>query len=146
MAAYVKFQDFVEQLCKAVHDLDGTHTIKVALTNTAPTATDTGLLTGSAHPPPAATNGYTAGGNTVVASLSESAGTATVDLADTTFTASGGNLGPFRYVLVYNDTATTPADALIAYFDYASSITLADGETFTVDFGSGASQDFFTLA
>jgi hypothetical protein len=146
MATYNKFQDFVEQLLKAVHDLDGTHTIKVALSNTAPVATQTGLDTGTNHPPPAATNGYTAGGNTVSATLSESSGTATVDLADTTFTASGGNLGPFRYVIVYNDTATSPADALICYFDYGSSITLADGETFTVDFGSGASNDLFTLA
>lgn len=146
MAAYVKFQDFAEQVLKAVHDLDGTHTLKCALTNTAPTNTDTSFLSGSLHPPPAAANGYTAGGNTLTPSLSETGGTATVDLADTTFTASGGNLGPFRYVIIYNDTATSPADALIAYFDYGSSITLADGETFTVDFGSGASNDFFTLA
>lgn len=146
MASYVKFHDFAEQLLKGVHDLDGTHTLKCALTNSAPSQSDTGFAPGSSHPAPAAANGYTAGGNTLTPSLSESGGTATLDLADTTFTAAGGNLGPFRYVLIYNDTATSPADALIAYFDYGSSITLADGETFTVDFGSGASDDFFTLA
>lgn len=146
MATYNKFQDFTEQLCKAVHDLDGTHTLKVALSNTAPTASQTGLDTGTNHPPPAATNGYTAGGNTLTPSLSESSGTATLDLADSTFTASGGSLGPFRYAIIYNDTATSPADALIAYYDYGSSVTLADGETFTIDFGAGAGNDFFTLA
>lgn len=146
MATYNKFQDFVEQVLKAVHDLDGTHTLKAALSNTAPVATQTGLDTGTNHPPPAATNGYTAGGEALTVSLSESSGTATVDIADKTFTASGGNLGPFRYVIIYNDTATSPADALIAYYDYGSSITLADGETFTIDFGAGASNDFFTLA
>lgn len=144
MATYVKFQDFVEQVLKAVHDLDGTHTLKVALSNTAPTNTDTGLLTGSAHPPPAATNGYTAGGNTLSPTLSEASGTAKLVLADSTFTASGGSLGPFRYAIIYNDTATSPADALIAYYDYGSSVTLADTETFTVDFDG--TNGFFTLA
>lgn len=144
MATYTKFQDFVEQVLKAVHDLDGTHTLRVALTNTAPTNTDTSFLTGSLHPPPAATNGYTAGGNTLSPTLSETSGTAKLVLADSTFTAAGGSLGPFRYVIIYNDTPTSPADALIAYYDYGSSITLADGETFTVDFD--ASNGFFTLA
>jgi hypothetical protein len=144
MVAYNKFQDFVEQIGKAVHDLDGTHTLKCALTNTAPTNTDTGLLTGSLHPPPAATNGYTAGGNTLSPTWSEASGTAKLVLADSTFTAAGGNLGPFRYAIIYNDTATTPADALIAWYDYASSPTLADTETFTVDFDG--TNGFFTLA
>lgn len=144
MATYNKFQDFVEQLGKAVHDLDGTHTLKLALTNTAPTNTDTSLLTGSLHPPPSNTNGYTAGGNTLSPTWSETTGTAKLVLADSTFTASGGTLGSFRYAIIYNDTATSPADALIAYYDYGSSITLADTETFTVDFD--ASGGFFTLA
>jgi hypothetical protein len=144
MATYTKFLDFVEQLCKAVHDLDGTHTLKIALTNTAPTNTDTGLLTGSSHPAPAATNGYTAGGNTLSPTLSETSGTAKLVLADSTFTAAGGSLGPVRYALIYNDTATSPADALIAYYDYGSSVTLADTETFTIDFD--ATNGFFTLA
>lgn len=144
MATYNKFQDFVEQLCKAIHDLDGTHTLKVALTNTAPTATQVSLDTVTNHPAPAAANGYTAGGNTLSPTLSETTGTAKLVLADSTFTASGGNLGPFRYVIIYNDTATTPADALIAWYDYGSSITLADTETFTVDFDP--TNGFFTLA
>ena len=143
MATYNKFQDFVEQLCKAIHDLDGTHTLKVALTNTAPTATQT-TWNLTDHPAPAAANGYTAGGNTLSPTLSETTGTAKLVLADSTFTAAGGNLGPFRYVVIYNDTATTPADAAIAWYDYGSSITLADTETFTVDFDP--TNGFFTLA
>jgi hypothetical protein len=145
MATYNKFLDFVEQVLKAVHDLDGTHTLKVALTNTAPTNTDTGLLTGSLHPPPAAANGYTAGGNTLAGlTLSEASGTAKLVISDSVFTATAGGIGPFRYVIIYNDTATSPADALIAWYDYGSSITLADTETFTVDFDPSAG--FFTLA
>lgn len=144
MATYTKFQDFVEQLCKAIHDLDGTHTLRVALTNTAPTNTDTSFLTGSLHPPPAAANGYTATGNILSPTLSETTGTAKLVLADSVFTATAGGIGPFRYVIIYNDTATTPADALIAFYDYGSSITLLDTETFTVDFDPSAG--FFTLA
>jgi len=132
MATYVKYQDFTEQLCKAVHDLDGTHTLKIALTNTAITATDTGL---SNITEISAGNGYTAGGETVASvTLSETSGTAKLVLGDEVFTASGGAIGPFQYAVLYNDSATTPADALIASWDYGSSISLADTETLTVDF------------
>lgn len=143
MATYNKFQDFVEQVLKAVHDLDGTHTLKLALTNTAPTATQTTWNT-TDHPAPTNTNGYTAGGNTLSPTLSETTGTAKLVLADSTFTAAGGTLGSFRYTVIYNDTATSPADAAIAWYDYGSSITLNDTETFTVDFDG--SNGFFTLA
>ena len=134
MAAFNKFQDFVEQLSKGVHDLDGTHVIKVALTNTAPVATQTNWNV-TDHPAPAAANGYTAGGEATTPTLSESGGTAKLVLSDVVFTATAGGIGPFRYVIIYNDTPTTPiADPAIGWYDYGSSITLADTETFTVDF------------
>lgn len=66
--------------------------------------------------------------------LSESSGTAKVVITDEVLTASGGSIGPFRYEPIYNDTATSPADALVCWYDYGSSITLASGETFTTDF------------
>ena len=52
-------------------------------------------------------------------------------------------MGPFRYAVLYNDTATSPADALIAWWDYGSAVTLNDGESLTVDFGTN---QLFTLA
>jgi hypothetical protein len=145
MAAYNKYQQFVEDLNNKVHDLIGTagsgaDTLKVCLTNTAPNAAthavraDITEISGG--------NGYTSGGASVANVGSESSGTVTVVGTDVTFTASGGSIGPFRYAVLYNDTPTSPADPLIAWWDYGSSITLADGESFTVDFGSS----LFTLA
>jgi hypothetical protein len=128
MATFNKFNDFAEQIGKAIHDFS-THTIKVMLTNTAPTSTNAvkaDLTEISAG------NGYTAGGTAASATWSETSGTAKLVLADTTFTASGGSIGPFRYAVIYNDTSAS--DNLIGYYDYGSSISLASGESLTVDF------------
>jgi hypothetical protein len=131
MATFNKIQDYVEQLNKAKHDWSA-HVFKALLTNSAPVATNTvkADLTDIT-----AANGYAAGGLTLdTVTLVETSGTAKVTIADEVLTASGGTIGPFRYVAVYNDTATSPADALVMWYDYGSSITLADGETFTIDF------------
>ena len=83
----------------------------------------------------AAGNGNTAGGTAVaITSSTQTAGTySAVPTADVVFTASGGSIGPFRYVALYNDTPTSPADPLISWYDRGSSVTLLDTETFTVD-------------
>ena len=134
MAAFVKFQTFVEALAEKAHDL-GSDVLKVALTNTAPTAaTDTGFLPGTLHPPPAAANGYTIQ-TPAITSSEQTGGTYKLVLADVVFTASGGQIGPFRYAILYIDSAA--ADELIAYWDRGSSLTLEDTETFTVDFDAG---------
>ena len=145
MATYNKFQDFSEQLSRGVHDWDA-HTFKVALTNTAPLATQTTWNT-TDHPAPAAANGYTAGGTATTISISETTGTTTVSGTQVVFTASGGQIGPFRYVILYNDTATSPADAAIAWWDYGTpGVTLNDTETFTVKFSNTTPGAIFTLA
>ena len=145
MATYNKFQDFSEQLIRGVHDWDA-HTFKIALTNVLPVATQVSLDTVTNHAAPAATSGYTAGGTATTITISESTGTTTVQGTQVVFTASGGQIGPFRYAVLYNDTATSPADALIAWWDYASSITLNDGETFTVKFNNATPGTILTLA
>lgn len=131
MATYNKIQDYAEQVNKAVHNWSS-HTFKAMLTNSAPLATNTiaaNLTEISAG------NGYSAGGMTLdTVTLSEASGTAKVTIADEVLTASGGSIGPFRYIAVYNDTATSPADALVMWYDYGSSITLASGESLTLDF------------
>lgn len=143
MATYNKFQDFSEQLVRGVHDWDA-HTFKIALTNTAPTAAQT-TWNVTDHPAPAAANGYTAGGTATTIAVSETSGTTTVTGTQVVFTATAGGIGPFRYAILYNDTATSPADAAVAYWDYASSVTLADTETFTVKFNNTTPGTIFTL-
>lgn len=129
MATFNKFESFVEAVAEKVHNL-GSDTLKVLLTNSAPSASNTvkaNLTEISAG------NGYTAGGTAAtISSSSQTSGTYKLVLADVVFTASGGSIGPFRYAVLYNDTATN--DELIGWWDYGSSITLATGETFTVDF------------
>ena len=130
MAAFNKFNSFVEALAEKKHDL-GADTLKVLLTNTAPVATNavkadlTEISSG---------NGYTAGGNTAsVTSSAQTSGTYKLVLGDpASWTAAGGSIGPFRYAVLYNDSATS--DELIGWWDYGSSITLASGESFAVDF------------
>lgn len=141
MASASKFNQFVEDLAERVHNL-GSDTLKVLLTNTAPVATNAvkaDLVEISAG------NGYTAGGTSAtISSSAQVSGTYKLVLADVTFTASGGSVGPFRYTVLYNDTPTSPADPLILSWDYGSSITLADGEAFTWD--ADATAGVLTLA
>ena len=133
MPAQTKFNNFTKDLVDGIHAF-GTHTFKALLTNSAPVA--------ATHDEKAdlteisAGNGYSAGGPAVTMSTSTSSGTAKVTATDVTITASGGAIGPFRYVVLYNDTST--GDRLISFIDYGSSITLAAGESFTIDFDGSA--------
>lgn len=131
------FDDLAEQIGKGVHNFSS-HTFKLALTNSAPNAATNTVLADITQI--AASGGYTAGagGGYAVsgASYTETGGTATFTFTDHVITATGGSIGPFRYVVLYNDTATSPADALVGYLDYGSAITLADTETLTVDLGA----------
>lgn len=135
MASYNKFRQFPEDLAEKVHNL-GSDTLKVMLTNTAPVNTNAvkGDLTEIS-----AGNGYTAGGAAAsISSSAQTAGTYKLVVGDVTFTASGGPIGPFQYAVFYNDTPSSPADPLIGWYDYGSPITLADGESFLVDFDGSA--------
>jgi hypothetical protein len=126
-----KYYSFIDELSKAGHQL-ATDVFKLALTNTAPTqATDT-IWSAAVYPPPAAANGYTTGGNTLTTTSGTTvAGVFKLVLVDSVFTAAGGNIGPFRYAILYN---STKSNKLIGYYDYLSSITLADTDSFTADF------------
>lgn len=128
MATFNKINSFVEAVAEKAHNL-GSDSLVLALTNTAHTSTWTQLsdLTQVTY-----TN--LSSRAVTITSSSQSGGTYDLVLQDLTLTSSGGSTGPFRYVYLYNDTSTT--DLLIGYWDYGSSITLADTETLLVDFSA----------
>ena len=123
-----------------VHNMDlESDQIVVALSNTAPSS--------EASDPSTDGNGVLANvteisytncssRNVTTTSSAQSSGTYKLVLTDLQLTASGGTVGPFRYIYLYNDTVTSPADPIIGYYDYASSLTLNDGDSFTIDFSA----------
>lgn len=129
MATFNKFNSFVEALAEKVHNL-GSDTLKVMLTNVAPVATNTQK---SNLTEIAAGSGYTAGGIALTGvTSSQTSGTYKLIADDVTFTASGGTMATFQYVVLYNDTATN--DELIGWWDNGSTVSLVDGQSFKVDF------------
>lgn len=134
MATFNKFQKFVGRLGVGEHNLN-THTIKAYLSNAVPSASDDDIKTDLAEITPE--HGYPDGGVDIENTYSEVAGVGTVYGVDKVITAAGGTVGPFQYVVLYNDDHAS--DALIAWLDYGVAVTLNDGETFTIDFDvSGA--------
>lgn len=125
MAAFVKFQPFVEALSEKVHNL-GSDQLVVALTNSAPVNTNSVLtdITEIAY-----TN--CSSRNLTTSSSAQTGGTYKLVIADITLTATG-TVGPFQYVVIYNDTSTS--DNLIGFYDYGSAVTLQNGDSFVIDF------------
>jgi hypothetical protein len=125
MATFNKFNSFVEAVAEKAHNL-GSDSLKIALTNTAPTSGNTVLANITEI-------SYTNLSSRAVttSSSAQSGGVYKLTCADLVLTASGA-VATFRYVVLYNDTATN--DELIGWYDYGSAVTLANGESFTVDF------------
>lgn len=144
MAQFQKLPGFVEHLAHGVHNFklsgSGGHQLKVALSNTAP---------GSESTPPSGstaacilanvtqinyTNGSLSSRDLTISSTQQAGGIYKLEITDLVITASTTPSDAFRYVYVYNDTPTSPADPLLGYYDYGASITLQDQDTFTINF------------
>ena len=136
MATYNKFQCFVKDICEKKHNL-GSDTLKVALSNAsnAPSASADVKLADITTVSVTNLDSVTL----TVSSSSQTSGTYKLVVADLTMTASGA-VGPFQYVIIYNDTASNKE--LICWYDYGSEVTLASGDTFKLDFGT----ELFSLA
>ena len=136
MATYNKFNQTVEDMANGVYNCS-TDQFTVALTVAAPVATNEVLanLTEISY-----TN--LSARNLTTSSSGQTSGTFTQLFSDLVLTASGGAVAAFRYVTIYNNTPTSPADPLLCFYDFGSSLVLADGETLTIDFTTST----FTLA
>jgi hypothetical protein len=128
VATYNKFQAWAETMVEGANL--GSDQFVIALSNTAPVATNSVLadITQITY-----TN--LSSRSVTTTSSSQSSGTYTLVLADLVMTATGA-VGPFRYVVLFDDTVA--GDPLVGWWDYGSSITMANGETFTVDFTGAA--------
>lgn len=134
MAVFNKFRPFVEHLAEGVHNLQtGALMLALCAAANAPVNTNAVLadLTQISY-----TNLSSRAVTTV--SSEQTAGTYKLTLTDVVLSASGGSVAPFRYPVLYNDTPTSPADPLIGWYDYGSDLTLAIGESLTVDFDGAA--------
>ena len=134
MVAFNKFNQFQADLLLGAHRLAAAgDVVKAMLTNTAPVATNTVKANITEI---TAQFGYPAGGTDIQNDVTLRGAVGQLVGTDVTWTASGGSFGPFRYVVLYNDTQTTPAKPLIGWYDYGSSISVNDTESFTVDYGA----------
>jgi len=127
MAIFNKFQSFVEKVAEKIHNL-GADQITVALTNVQPVNTNNVLtdITQIAYT-------FCSTRDIVTTSSAQTGGVYKLTLTDLILTATGGAVGPFRWVVLYNSTAA--GNDLIGWYEYgAAAITLADGEQLTLDF------------
>ena len=138
MASFNKFEVFSENVAEKVHDLNA-DTLECYLSNAAPSASADAVKADLAEI--ATGNGYTGPEDTQNAT-SRTGGTTSVTGVDITWTASGGAIATFRYVVLQNTTPASPLEPLIGWWDYGSTVDLADGESFTADFGT----ELFTIA
>lgn len=129
MPVFNSFNAYPADVANGVHNL-GSHSLKVVLSSVLPSPSNTILANITQI---SAVNGYTTGGLTVtISSSSQTAGIySLIAGADVTWTAVGGDMASFRYLILYNDTPTSPVDPLIGWLDYGSSVVVKDGESFT---------------
>lgn len=129
MATFTKVHSFTEAMAEKVHNL-ASDQLKIALTNTAPTTSNT--VYADIVSPVASTNLSGANPfNITTTSSGQTSGVYKLILADLVLTATG-SVGPFRYIVIYNSTAAS--QQLLGYIDYGSSVTMTTGQTFTIDF------------
>ena len=132
MAAFNKFQQFVQDLAEKVHNLSSDQ-VEIYLSNATPSASLDAVKADLAE---ISTGSGYAGPQDTQNTGAEASGTYTLTGTKVVITAAGGTIGPFQYVVLQNTTPTSPLDPLIGWWDYGSALTLQDGESFSVKFNS----------
>jgi hypothetical protein len=139
MATFTRPNVMSLNLANKVYDLDS-DTFRWVLSNTAPVAASTNILTDITQI--STSGGYTimtdgAGGLVATMSALSSSGQTTTmaQSANVVLTATGA-VGPFRYLILVDDTPTSPANPVVGWLDHGSSITMANTDTYTIPSGN----------
>jgi hypothetical protein len=137
MATFTLFDEFLKFLGDGTIDLD-THVFKAVLTNSAPVKGTNTVLADITQI--SAGNGYTTGGATLTSvtwvETGAGLGIWRFTAADVSWVAAGGSIAAHQYMVIYDDTPTSPADPLVGFVDAGSSSVIADGNTRTWDIGA----------
>src|SRR5215217_420540 len=141
MPAFVEPDVLSEDIANKIHDFNS-DTFRWAFSNTAPVLASTFLLSNVTQISTA--NGYTqvsdgAGGLVPTLSFSRSGQTTTVSGTQVVLTATGA-VGPFRYLILINDTPTSPLNPVVGWLDHGSAVTMANTDTYTIPAGA-----YFTI-
>ena len=142
-SAFYKFNCLTEDLAEGGHNW-AADTLKAFFTNTVPNVADTvvnetgatlvvGTTSNAAEI--TAANNYSKGGVTVsLNTSSQSGGVYKLIVNDPTFVATG-NIGTFRYVVLYNATSRTNATRCpIGWYDYGTGLNMTNNESLLLDF------------
>ena len=139
MATYNKFNIFVYDLGRGYHNLDAAADVLKVYLATAASAPDAEADAVKADVAEfGGGTGYTAGVADTLNTWTRSGTTSTLGGTDIVWTAGAANWVAFQFAVLYNSSHTTPGPnlPLIGWWAEAAPITLANGETYTVDFST----------
>ena len=125
-----------EDIANKVHDFNS-DTFRLALTNSAPVLSTTFLLSNVTQI--ANGNGYTTAadgaGMGATLTFSRTGQVTSVTMSNSPAWTATGVVGPFRYIVWWNDTPTSPLNPVIGWLDHGSPVTMASTDTYTVPTG-----------
>jgi hypothetical protein len=135
MATWARPDIFSRNLAEKVYDLDS-DVFRFVLSNTAPVAASTNLLSNVTQI--ATGGGYTQmtdGANGLLATmstLSSSGQVTTVALNGNVVLTASGAVATFRYIILIDDTPTSPLNPVVGWLDHGTAITMAATDTYTI--------------
>ena len=133
MPAFVEPDILSEDMANKIHDFNS-DSFRWILSNTTPTVGATFLRTNVTQI--ATSGGYTAmtdgaGGLATTVSFSRSGQTTTVATTQVVLTATGA-VGPFEWIVLINDTPTSPLNPVVGWVQLTAPVTMALNDTFTI--------------